>query len=65
MAESLSEWRGPEALADSLGVPLRTIYAWRARGKGPRAHKIGKHLRFRDSDVEAWLATQADDQGAA
>lgn len=59
------EWRGPDALADYLGVPVRTIYAWRAHGKGPRAHKIGKHLRFRRCDVEAWLADQADDRTGA
>lgn len=59
------EWRGPEALADYLGMPVPTIYAWRARGRRPRAHRIGKHLRFRRADVEAWLAEQADDATGA
>lgn len=44
----------PEALARHLGVPLRTIYGWRHRRIGPPAIKVGKHLRYRWSDVEAW-----------
>jgi excisionase family DNA binding protein len=54
------EWMGPEALAEELGIPLRTIYAWRSAGKGPRGHKLGKHVRFRRADVEEWLAAQAE-----
>ncbi len=59
------EWIGTEHLAQELGIPVRTIYAWRAAGKGPRAHRIGKHIRFRRSDVEEWLARQADPRPAA
>ena len=31
-------------LAAYLGVPIGTVYDWRVSGKGPRAHRIGKHL---------------------
>lgn len=44
-----------EQVADYLGVPVRTIYAWRKRGHGPKAFRIGKHLRFRPADVHTWL----------
>lgn len=44
------------------GVPPQTIYRWRTEGKGPRAIKVGRHLRFRRADVEAWLDSQADDE---
>jgi excisionase family DNA binding protein len=44
-----------EELAQFLGVPLKTIYAWRHRNLGPPAYRLGKHLRFRREDVEAWL----------
>lgn len=53
--EELSELDGPEALARRLGVPLATIYAWNYKGTGPKYIKIGKHVRYRRSDVEAWL----------
>jgi len=50
----------PEALAQTLGIPLRTIYNWRTRGEGPRAFKIGRHVRYKPADVALWLEAQAD-----
>lgn len=48
----------PEDVADYLGVPLQTIYFWRATGKGPAARKIGRHLRFVPADVRAYVTSQ-------
>lgn len=47
-------------VADYLGVPVQTIYFWRVEGKGPKAHKIGRHLRFAPEDVRAYVAEQPD-----
>lgn len=44
-----------------LGIPVNTLYAWRTQSKGPRAIKVGKHLRYRRGDVESWLDSQYDD----
>jgi len=44
-------------LAEWLAVPVATLYQWRYTGNGPRALKVGRHLRYRRSDVEAWLET--------
>jgi excisionase family DNA binding protein len=52
---------GPEFVSEYLGVPVTTIYQWRTKGTGPRAIKIGRHLRYRREDVEAWVESQADD----
>lgn len=41
-----------------LGVPVATLYQWRHLGTGPKAYRLGKHLRYRQGDVEAWLANQ-------
>lgn len=60
-----TQWIGVEDLAAELGVPIRTIYAWRSKGKGPRAATFGKHLRFRRCDVDAWTAEQMDPEPAA
>jgi len=46
-------------LADLLSVPADTIYRWRYVGTGPTAIKVGRHLRFRIQDVEAWLDERA------
>ncbi len=59
------EWLGVEALAEELGVPVRTIYAWRSKKKGPRAATFGKHLRYRRSDVDAWTEGQLDERKPA
>jgi excisionase family DNA binding protein len=42
-------------LADYLDVPTTTIYAWRYRGVGPLGFRVGKHVRFRSTDVERWI----------
>jgi excisionase family DNA binding protein len=46
-----------EALAEYVGVPVVTIYRWRTEGKGPCAVRIGRHIKFALSDVQAWLDT--------
>ena len=44
-----------EDLAKYLEVPVATIYAWRYRRQGPAGFRVGRHLRFRLSDVETWI----------
>ncbi|MBA2626076.1 MAG: helix-turn-helix domain-containing protein [Acidimicrobiia bacterium] len=48
---------GPQELAEYLGgmVPVRSIYAWRSRGEGPRAYRVGRRVLFKKADVDAWL----------
>ena len=51
----LSEYLGAEE-----PISHRTIYNWRLRGEGPPAYRIGKYLRYRRSDVDAWLEGKRD-----
>ena len=44
-----------ERTAQYLGVPVGTLYQWRHRRKGPRAAKVGRHLRYDPDDVRAWV----------
>lgn len=46
---------GPKELADYLGVPVQTIYQWRTKGYGPPGRRVGKHVRYRQADVEKWV----------
>ena len=48
-------------LAAYLGVPRATLYAWSYRSEGPPTIKVGRHLRYRESDIEAWLQHQRRD----
>lgn len=47
-----------QEIAEYCGVPLSTVYQWSSRGCGPKFIKVGKHLRARWADVEAWLDNQ-------
>lgn len=44
-----------EDLATFLDVPMKTLYAWRYRGEGPVGFRVGKHVRYRWTDVEQWI----------
>lgn len=43
-------------LAACLGVSVQTIYDLRSQGRGPRGFRVGRELRFRVSEIDAWLA---------
>lgn len=45
-------------VSEFLGVPVATLYGWRHKGVGPRAALVGRHLRYRWSDVERWFDDQ-------
>ncbi len=52
-------------LADYLGVTEQTIYEWRTRGYGPKAVRVGKHLRWRAAVVEKWIESVEETDSAA
>jgi predicted DNA-binding transcriptional regulator AlpA len=51
-------WLTPVELAAMFAIPVETIYAWKYRKVGPPAHKIGRHLRYRLTEVNAWAVAQ-------
>ena len=48
-------------LAARLGVPIQTIYDLRHHGRGPHGFRIGRELKFRTTEVEAWLRRLEED----
>ncbi|MFE3522224.1 helix-turn-helix domain-containing protein [Streptomyces sp. NPDC059161] len=45
-----------QQIAEYCGVPLKTVYRWSSRGGGgPRLMKVGRHLKARWSDLDAYL----------
>ncbi|WP_158895236.1 helix-turn-helix transcriptional regulator [Amycolatopsis anabasis] len=46
-------------LAEYCGVPVATVYSWNTRGTGPKYYRVGIHVRYRLSEVDAWLERQA------
>jgi excisionase family DNA binding protein len=45
----------PEQVAEMLGVPIGTLANWRYQGRGPAFVKVGRHVRYRRSDVAGWI----------
>ena len=50
----------PAELSAYLGIPLATIYRWRSQRNGPSGIRVGRHVRYRVADIEAWLEQQRD-----
>jgi excisionase family DNA binding protein len=48
-------------LSNYLGIPKGTLYQWRSKGYGPDGIRVGKYVRYRPDDVDAWI----EQQGAA
>lgn len=54
-----------EELSQYLQVPVKTLYDWRHRGLGPRGLRVGRYVRYRQTDVDAWLETCLDPASCA
>jgi predicted DNA-binding transcriptional regulator AlpA len=44
--------------AERLNIRARTLDHWRWRGIGPKYHKVGRLVRYDESDIDAWLDSQ-------
>lgn len=53
-----------EEVADFLRIPIGTLYQQRytRRMPGILGIKVGRHVRFRPTDIQDWLERQRDDQ---
>ncbi|MFG2109478.1 helix-turn-helix domain-containing protein [Micromonospora chersina] len=51
-------------VAAFLGVPVRTLGQWAYQGIGPKFSKIGRHRRYRWSDVERYVDQKSTDTAA-
>ncbi|WP_108637408.1 helix-turn-helix transcriptional regulator [Mycobacterium terramassiliense] len=52
------KWLTRQELADRYGLPVKTPAEWATKGTGPRFAKIGRHVRYRLSDVIDWERTR-------
>ena len=56
-------WVSPEGAAEYLSVSARILEDWRRAGTGPAWHRAGGRLiRYRLSDVDAWVEAQREGQ---
>lgn len=52
-------------LAEYLGVQPQAIYDLRCDGRGPRAVHVGRELRYRVSEIQAWIDRMSEPERAA
>jgi excisionase family DNA binding protein len=50
-----AEFFDEKRLCSLLGISSVTATKWRAKAKGPPFIKVGRLVRYRRSDVDAWL----------
>lgn len=48
----------PDETARRLNNSTSTLAKWRMTGDGPRFVKVGRAVRYRQSDIEDWLASR-------
>ena len=49
----------PKRVSEFLGeIAEQTLANWRSAGTGPPYHKIGNQVRYRLSEVAAWVESQ-------
>ena len=48
----------PNQVAKLCGLARSTLAKMRLRGDGPRFVKLGAAVRYREDDVQEWLAAQ-------
>ena len=53
--DSADTMMSPAELSELLRLPLGTLANWRYLRRGPTFLHVGRHVRYRRSDVDRWL----------
>ena len=54
-------WVGVEDVSSHLGVAKESVYRW-IESKGLPAHRVGRLLRFKLSEVDKWVKEGGGDE---
>lgn len=51
-----------DEVSQRTGIPVETLRWWRKRnqGEGPPSARLGRRVVYRQSDVDAWVQAQFD-----
>ena len=64
-ATGLERMLSTRELAEHLGIAPQAIYDLRTAGRGPRAIHVGRELRYRVSEIQAWLDRMSEPASGA
>ncbi|AGB25442.1 hypothetical protein Mycsm_05242 [Mycobacterium sp. JS623] len=63
MSNNINEqWLSRQELADRYKLPVKTLAQWASMGTGPRYARMGRHVRYRLSDIADWEAERIQDR---
>ena len=48
-------------VASYLGISVKKVQKYRQRGDGPPYHRLGRAIRYKPGDIDAWLESQRVD----
>jgi hypothetical protein len=48
--------------AETLGISVATLTAWRRRGKGPPFSMVGRYVRYSYADLIDFMASRTSDE---
>jgi len=54
-------WLLPEVVAQMLNKTPASLAQWRHYGRGPKYHKIGRKVMYKQSDVELFMENSVVD----
>lgn len=57
-------WVGVEKVADHLGVAKDSVYRW-IEERGLPAHRVGRLLRFKLSEIDEWVRQDSQQETAS
>lgn len=61
----LTAFRDERSTAALLGVSVETLRTWRKLNRGPRFRKLGRCVRYRIADLEAFVEASPSGGGVA
>lgn len=51
-------------VSEYLGIPVGSLHLWRTKRTGPPAFRVGKHLKYMQADLVAWVEAERARQTA-
>ena len=53
--QTLDDMLYEQKVASKLAISVRSLQAWRAKGKGPKFTKLGRAIRYGHSHLVEWI----------
>ncbi len=55
-----SSYMSPRATSRMTGVSIKTLESMRSQRRGPPFYRVGRLIRYREDEVQAWMERQRE-----